>query len=113
MSDTPEKAAEEIAQAGTKWFSPKNREVAFGKGIGVGKTVLRGAGTVVGVGAIVLGVKDILRGLHVMAPKQDEEGKEIPAGMGTLVFGIGKLAGGALLTMHSVMRPKGAPAVSV
>jgi hypothetical protein len=89
----------------TKWYSFKNREFSLGKG--AGQKVLHAAGAAVGLGAIWVGAKNIARGTG-MSTQKDEQGNEVKAGVGTLILGVGELAGGALLTMNMLTRGKGA-----
>jgi len=101
-----EAAASEAAKT-TKWYNinPKNREWHLGEG--AGKKTLHIVGGVVGLGAIWCGLKHIARGTGI-SKKTDEQGNEVPAGIGTLILGVGELAGGALLTINMVSRGKGA-----
>lgn len=95
-----------IEEAATKGKTAKMTEEAFNKLTrrqkftesvkanwserGLGKKALSIVGTGAGLGVIAVGTKKILRGVHLMAPAVDKEtGKEIPAGMGTLVTGVG------------------------
>jgi hypothetical protein len=90
---------------GTKWYSYKGRE--FNIGDTLGKKALSIAGAFVSVGAIVVGLKNISRGVGLTSQK-DEEGKEVPSGFGTLVMGVGELGLGGLGLMNSITRGKGA-----
>ena len=64
------------------------------KNSGTGMKFVRGLGTAAGVIAIGAGVKDMLRGVGILSPKTDETGKEVPAGAGDLVKGVGESAAG-------------------
>jgi DNA repair exonuclease SbcCD ATPase subunit len=54
----------------------------------------RVAATGLGVIGLASGLMDIARGAHMTSPKTDDEGKEIPAGGGDIMLGIGKAAVG-------------------
>ena len=98
------KSAGEVLENAAK----KGREFALGKGEGFGKSALRIGGGLVGLGAVIVGVKNIGRGIGMGTPKTDQDGKPVAHGVGTLVLGIGELAGGAAITVASLTRGKGA-----
>jgi hypothetical protein len=74
----------------------------FGAKGGTGAKFLRVIGT--GAGAILVldGAKNLLRGIGVLSPKTDETGKEIPAGGGDIIKGLGEVGGGGVVAYLSL-----------
>lgn len=91
VSRTWSKAVDNFKQPGSKG-------IKFARGMGVT------AGAIVALS----GLKDAGRGLHLFSPKTAEDGKEVPAGMGDIMLGAGKIAGGgAIAVLSATMGGKG------
>lgn len=73
---------------------------------GGGRKFVRGLGTVAGVIAVGAGIKDMLRGAGILSPKTDEAGKEVPAGGGDLIKGVGEAGVGLGIVYASLVMGK-------
>lgn len=75
----------------TKWGKMKAETKAnFGAQGKTGMKFVRGAVSLLGVIGVLDAGKKIGRGLGVFSPKTDETGKEVPAGAGDLMVGLGE-----------------------
>lgn len=95
LGDKVKNAASTATETAKGWVAQAKGNFGSKSGKHWGTQLAQGAVGAVGVIIVGKGLKDLGRTIGVVSPKMDEEGKEVKAGVGTLVQSVVEMGAGA------------------